>query len=96
MHKVHMHAGAIRQLLYGSAYVREIIHSLKLVDYPLVHTHKPYNNIHIYFKYLTFFLRREKYIFGRIGLYFWGFGEKLNLWTKYFQGAGDFFRDFGR
>ena len=28
MHKVHMHAGAIRQLLYGCAYVREIIHSL--------------------------------------------------------------------
>ena len=24
------------------------------------------------------FLRREKYILGRIGLYFWGFGEKLN------------------
>ena len=23
MHKVHMHAGAIRQLLYGCAYVRE-------------------------------------------------------------------------
>ena len=47
MHKVHMHAGAIRQLLYGCAYVQEIIHSLKLVDYPHVHTHKPYNNLHI-------------------------------------------------
>ena len=46
MHKVHMHAGAIRQLLYGCAYVLEIIHSLKLVDYPLVHTHKPNNNSH--------------------------------------------------
>ena len=45
-HKVHMYAGAIRQLLYGCAYVREIIHSLKLVHYPLVHTHKPYNNLH--------------------------------------------------
>ena len=44
MNKVHMHAGAIRQLLYGSAYLREIIHSLKLVDYLPVHTHKPYNN----------------------------------------------------
>ena len=34
IHKVHMHAGTtIRQLLYGCAYVREIIHSLKLVDY---------------------------------------------------------------
>ena len=47
MHKVHMHAGAIRQLLYGCAYVREIIHSLKLVDYLPIHTHKPYNNLHV-------------------------------------------------
>ena len=47
MHKVHMHANAIRQLLYGCAYVQEIIHSLKLVDYPPVHTHKPYNNLHL-------------------------------------------------
>ena len=38
MHKVHMHAGAIRQLLYGFVYVRE--------DLP-VHTHKPYNNLHL-------------------------------------------------
>ena len=43
MHKLHKHAGAIRQLLYGCAYVREIIHSLKLVDYPPAHTHKPYS-----------------------------------------------------
>ena len=49
MHKVHMHAGAIRQLLFGCAYVREIIHSLKLVDYPPVHTHRPYNNLHLMF-----------------------------------------------
>ena len=47
MHKVHMHAGAIRQLVYGCVYVREIIHSLKLMDYPPVHTHKPYNNLHL-------------------------------------------------
>ena len=47
MHKVYMHAGAIRQLLYGCTYVREIIHSLKLVDYSPVHTHKPYNNLHV-------------------------------------------------
>ena len=40
MHKVHMHAGVIRQLLYGCAYVREIIHSLKLVDCLPVQTHK--------------------------------------------------------
>ena len=49
MHKVHTHAGVIRQLLYGCAYEREIIHSLKLVDFLPVHTHKPYNNLHIYF-----------------------------------------------
>ena len=36
----HMHAGATRQLLNGCAHVQEIIHSLKLVDYPPVHTHK--------------------------------------------------------
>ena len=28
MYNVHMHAGAIRKLLYGCVYVREIIHSL--------------------------------------------------------------------
>ena len=33
MYKVHMHAGAIRKLVYGCTCVREIIHSLKLVDY---------------------------------------------------------------
>ena len=47
MHKVHMHAGAIRQLEHGCAHLREIIHSLKLVDYPPVHTHNPYNNLHM-------------------------------------------------
>ena len=47
MHKVHMYAGATRQLLYGCAYVREIIYSLKFVDYLPVHTHKPYNNLHL-------------------------------------------------
>ena len=45
-HKVHMHAGATRQLLYGCAYVQKIIHSLKLVDFPPVYMHKPYNNLH--------------------------------------------------
>ena len=47
LHKLHMHAGEIRQLLYSSAYVQEIIHSLMLVDYPPVHTHKPYNNLQL-------------------------------------------------
>ena len=42
-----MHAGTLRQLLYGCAYVREIIHSLKLVDYLPIYTHKPYNNLHL-------------------------------------------------
>ena len=39
MDKMHMHTGAIRKLLYGCAYVREIIHSVKLADYLPVHTH---------------------------------------------------------
>ena len=47
MHKVHMHACAIRKLLYGCAHVREILHSLKLVDSLSAHTHKPYNNLHL-------------------------------------------------
>ena len=46
MHKVQMHAGAISKL-YGFACVQAIIHSLKLVDYPPVQTHKPYNNLHL-------------------------------------------------
>ena len=29
---------------HGCAYVQEIIHSLKRVDYLPVHTHKPYSN----------------------------------------------------
>ena len=53
MHKVHMHAGAIRRVLYGCTYVREIIHSLKIVDYLPVHTHKPYNNLHLMFSVLS-------------------------------------------
>ena len=49
MHKVHMHAGA-----NGCAYVREIIHSIKLVDYLPVHTHKPYNNLHLNLYYINY------------------------------------------
>ena len=48
MHKVHIHVGAIRQLVYVCAYQRENIHSLKLVDYLPVYTHKPYNYLHKY------------------------------------------------
>ena len=32
----------------------------------------------IVFKYVILILRKDKYILGRIGLYFWGYGEKLN------------------
>ena len=38
----------------------------------------------IVFKYVILIIRKDKYILGRIGLYFLGFGEKLN-----------FFRDLG-
>ena len=49
MYKLHMHADAIRKLLHGCAYVREIIHSLKLVDYLPIQTHKPYTSLHFFF-----------------------------------------------
>ena len=63
MHKVHMHAGAIRQLLYGCAHVLEIIHSLKLVDYPPVHTHIPYNNLYIYIVWYSEYLLLDYKLF---------------------------------
>ena len=47
MRKVQMHAGAISKLLYGLASVREIIHSLKLMDYLPAQTHKPYNYLDV-------------------------------------------------
>ena len=47
MHKVQKHAAVIRKLVPGCLYVQEVIHLLKLVDYLLVHTHKPYNNLHL-------------------------------------------------
>ena len=43
MYKVHMHSGAIRKLLYGCAYVREIVSLLRLVECLPIPTHKPYN-----------------------------------------------------
>ena len=46
MHKVQTHAGVLSKLLYGFAFVRAIIYSLKLADYIPVQTHKPYNNSH--------------------------------------------------
>ena len=39
LYRVHIRAGAIKKLMYGCAFVREIIHELKLVDYLPVHTH---------------------------------------------------------
>ena len=30
-----------------------------------------------FFKFVNLIIWKEKYILGRIGLYFWGFGEKL-------------------
>ena len=47
MNKVHMHAGAIGTTKYDHANVREIIHSLKLVDDLSIHTHNLYNNLHL-------------------------------------------------
>ena len=44
MNKVQMHAGVISKLVYGFVSVRAIINSLKLVDYLIIQTHKPYNN----------------------------------------------------
>ena len=37
----------------------------------------------IVFKYVILILRTDKYILGRISLYFWGFGEKLNYFEGY-------------
>ena len=39
----------------------------------------------IVFKYVILIIRKDKYILGRIGLYFWVFGEILN----YFYGFGE-------
>ena len=86
MYKVHMHAGAIRKLLYGCAYVLEIIHSLKLVDYLPVHTHKPYNNIHLFciikfkLKYCLYFLLLISIVFISF-LFFYSklHNHKMNL-----------------
>ena len=35
-------------------------------------------NSFIVFKYVALILRKEKYILGNIGLYFWGFEKKLD------------------
>ena len=52
------------------------------------------------FKYLNLIEQKEKYILGRIGIYFRGFGEKLNYFRdlgskgKNYQGA-DIFQGLG-
>ena len=48
LYQVHIRACAIRKLMYGCAFVREIIHELKLVDYLPAHTH----NTHVSAKFL--------------------------------------------
>ena len=53
VYNVHIHAGAKRKLLYVCAYVREIIHPLKLADYLPIHMHKSYNNLHIDVSYIS-------------------------------------------
>ena len=58
MYKVHMHAGTIRKLLYGYAYVREIIHSLKLlVEYLPLRTQIPYSNIQFFTTFTNFTMK---------------------------------------
>ena len=56
MYKEQMPATAfpIRNMLYGCAYVQEIINPLKLLDYLTVHTHKTYSNFHLYCDFATF------------------------------------------
>ena len=56
IYKMQMHASAIGKVLYGCVYVREIIHLLKLVAYLPVHTHKPYNNLHLFFLFILAFV----------------------------------------
>ena len=57
----------------------------------------------IVFKYVILILRKDKYILGRIGLYYWEFGERLDYFRdlesegKYFYGDKDIiFRETGR
>ena len=47
MHKVQIHDGAIRKLLYGLYKCTGDNPRAKLVDYLPVHTHKPYNKLHV-------------------------------------------------
>ena len=40
---------------------------------------------YIVFKYVIFILLKDKNIFRRIDLYFWGFGEKLNDFQGFWE-----------
>ena len=68
MCKVHMHAGAIRKLLYGCVYVQEIIHLQKLADYLPLHTHKPYNRLilHMYHGLTMFSIQTDYALFKKL------------------------------
>ena len=60
-----MHAGAIRQLLYGSVICTgdNQLAKAQVVDYLFVPTHKPYNKLHInVFLIIFFFFKLQFYI----------------------------------
>ena len=43
------------------------------------HNKRTYSHVHrVCDMYVNLVLKKEKYILGRIGLKFWGFGEQLN------------------
>ena len=52
MHKVQMHAGTISKLSYVFASLQAIVHSLNIVDYIPVQTHKPYINLPLFLKFI--------------------------------------------
>ena len=62
-----MHSVAMSRLYMYNANIKWML------SHPLV-----YRCTVIVFKYVNFILRKEKYILGRIGLYFLEFGKKLN------------------
>ena len=47
----------------------------------------------IIFKYVILILRKDDYTMGRIGLYFWGFGEKLNIFSGIWGGKANNYRE---
>ena len=63
MLKVHMHASAIRQLFYDCVYVREENPLAKARGLSPVHTHKPYNNLHLSNLFIYLFIHDQSNIF---------------------------------